>query len=238
MRNFSGIVFFRNIFFGSRFFLGQFHCGQRGDLLFGKIAGVYHFQQIFAAGENTPGFGRADRKFHQIYFPFRNLVSGILLAPEINGIGARGEEFEFASLRAERILFFQNESADTGAFAVIFSGFSLFVDDTELRVGIIFAEIVELPDEKFVRNHRDDLVFSAFFQAKQSVIFIADDGVITFYGSSDITVFAIPADFDIVQRGSFAVDLFNIFDLGAAREVGSVFFLYIRKHFDGVVDQM
>ena len=199
---------------------------------------MYHFGHAFAADEESTRFGGANRKLHQIDLAGGDFAPGIFFRPQINGIRTRGEKFQFAPDRAERVLFFQNKTADTGAFAVIFSGLGFFVDDTELRVGIVFPEIIQLSDKKFVRHHRDDLVFAAFFDADQTVVFITDDGVIALDGGSDVTVFAVPSDFDIVQCGNFAVDLFDLFDFGAAREAGSVLLLYIRKHIDGVGDKV
>ena len=197
-----------------------------------------NFGHIFVADEETARFGRTHRELHKIDFTGGNFAPCILFSPQIYCIRTRGHKFKFASRRTQRVLFFQNKTADTGAFAVIFSGFGLFVDDTELRIGIVFAEIIQLADKKFVRYHRDNFVFSAFFDADQTVIFVADNGVIALDCGSDVTVFAVPADFDIVQCGNFAVDLFDFFDFSPAREVGSVLFLYVGEHFDGIVDKM
>ena len=197
-----------------------------------------YFGHIFTADQKTSGFGGTHREFHQVDLFGGHFASGIFLAPQINGIGSGGEQFQFASRRAEHILFFQNESADAGAFAVIFAAFGLFVDHTELSFRIVFAEIIQFADKKFIRYHRNNFVFTIFFHTQQTVIFIADDGIIAFDTGADISVFAIPADFDIVQCGGFTVDLFDFLDFGAAREIGTVFLFDICNDIDGVIDQM
>ena len=105
-------------------------------------------------------------------------------------------------------------------------------------MGIVFAEVIKFADKQLIRNHRDNFIFAAFFNADQPVVFIADDSIIAFYAGADIAVAAIPADLDIIQCGGFAVDLFDVFDFGTAGEAAAVFGFDFGQHFDGVVDQV
>ena len=231
---------FRNIvfFIFHDFVIRFFRYGHGGDLLFRQITVVSDFGHIFTADEKTSGFRGSDRELHQIYLSGRDIAFGIFFAPEIYCIGTRSEKFQLASWGAESILFFQNESADSGTFTIIFSAFGFFVDDAELSFRIIFAEIVKFADKKFSGDHGDNFVRAIFFHAQQTVIFVADDHIIAFYRSTHIAGFSFPTDFDIVQCGSFAVDLFDIFDFGTAGEVCTIFLFDFSKHIDGIVDKM
>ena len=134
----------------------------------------------------------------------------------IDCIRTRREQFQLTAFRTQLIFPSEDKSADLAAFAVVFAAFFLFVYHTVTKFSIVPAEIVEFADEILFRNGGNG-VFSLFGDADKAVEFIAEYRIIAFDFGSDVSVFAVPADLDIVECRLLAVDLVKVFDLGAAR---------------------
>ena len=164
----------------------------------------------------------AHRQLHQIDLALGLAVARPGLSQQINRIRTRSQQFQPTTGRTERVLLVEDESANRTAFAVVFARLHLAVDHTEHRGFIIFAEVVQFPDEELLRRQRDHLVGTALFDAEEAVELVAGNDVVALDRGADVAVLAVPADLDVVERRLAAVDLLEVFDLGAARELLAV----------------
>ena len=181
------------------------------------------FDDRFGGDQNAARLRGAGGQFHQIEFSLLLLAARSGDSQHIDGIGAGSQKFQLAADRTEIVLLVQNKTADGGALAVIFAALGFPVDHAEFGRRVVLAEIVELADEKLLRRQRDHFVRTGFFHTQKAVEFVAGKNVVALDRSADVTVLAVPADLDVVQSGLAAVDLLEMLDLGAAREIFAVF---------------
>ena len=187
--------------------------------------------------EKSPGPGRAQGQLHQVEFLFGLPPSAVGFDQRVNRIGPRREQFQLTAVGTELVLPVEDETAERTAFAVVLAAFLFTVDDAVAQFGIVAAEIVEFADE-ILFGQDDDLVFAVLAHADKAVELVAHHGILALDLGADITVFAVPADLDVVEGGLLAVDLVEVFDLGAARVVLAVLvdeFLQIRH---GIIAQV
>ena len=190
-----------------------------------------------AGGDQTAArFGRPLRQRHQIDF------QGLFAAfrgqfQHINRVGPGSEKFQPGALRTEIVFAVRDVFVDGGALAVPFAALLFAVNHAEFLRRVVTPEIKKFADENLVRD-LDDPVFARPLHAQKFVEFVAQNRIVGLDGGADVTVFAIPADFDVVERHPGAVDLFKLFDLGAARKFARVFFQKFLEAGDRVFHQM
>ena len=187
--------------------------------------------------KKSPGFGHTQRKFHQIDLPFGGMSPPIGFRNGIDRIRPGREQFQLTALRTQLIFPIQNKSADHAAFTVIFTAFLFTVDDTVAQFSIIAPEIIEFAD-KILFRQRNDFVFTVFRHTEQTVKLVAQHRIVAFDLCSDITVFTVPANFDIVQSRLLTVDLVKVFDLRPAGIVFTVFIQQFLQIFHSVIIEM
>ena len=193
---------------------------------------------VLGADQHAARLRRTQRQFHQIELAAFGLAPAVGLLHLVDRVRPRREEFHHAPRREETVLLFEDEAAHRRAFAVELAALLLAVNDAEDRLRVVAPEVVELADEEFVRRQGNDPVLAGLLDAEETVELVADHGVVAFDRLADVAVLAVPADLDVVERRLVAVDLFEAFDLGAARELGTVFVFDPGQILYRVIDQV
>ena len=165
------------------------------------------------------------------------MSSSVSFNNRINSIRAGRQQFQLAPFRAELILAVKNKTADHAAFTVILAAFLLAVDDAVTKLRIVAAKVIKFADKIFLRDGYY-LVFALFCHAEQAVKLIAQHGIIAFDFGADITVFAVPADFDIAECRLLTVNFVKVFNFRPAGIILTVFLNKFLQILDRIIIKM
>ena len=208
-----------------------------GKFLFCEVAQMGDFRDRLRGDEQTPGLGHAQGQLHEVDLPFGLLFPAVDLGEDVNGVGPGREQLELAPVGAQLVLAVEDEAADAAAFAVVFAALFLLVDHAVAEIRIVAAEVVELADE-ILFGQDDDFVSAVLADADEAVELVAHHRVFALDFGADVAVLAVPADLDVVEGGLLAVDLVEVFDLGAAGIGFAVLVDEFAQIIDGVVAQV
>ena len=191
----------------------------------------------FGGNQQTACFGDTQRQSHQIDLFFLHTALAVGFLDHIDGIRPGRQQFQLTAVGTKLILAVQNKAAQQTAFSIIFSAFLFTVDHAVAQFGIVPAEVIQSADKLFFRQG-DDFIFAVFGHADQTVKLVADHGIIALDLGSDIAVFAVPADFDIIQGRLLTVDFVKVFDFRAAGIVFAIFCDQFFQIIHGVIVQV
>ena len=153
------------------------------------------------------------------------MSSAVGFNDNINGIGSGREQFKLTAFGTELVLTVKNKTADHTALSVILSTLFLAVDHTVAQLHIVAPEVIKFA-HKILFRQSNNFILAGLGNAEQTVELITENCIVAFDFSSNITVFAVPADFDVSECRLLTVDFIKVFDLCPS---GIMFAVFIQK---------